>query len=221
MLLHMYRAVVRWVFQRFYNEFAWTYNSVAWLVSRGMWKDWTLAAVPYLRGRILELGCGTGYVQHALASLAFSNSVGLDASPFMLARTQRRLCREGFNAQLLRAVAQAIPCRDKSFDTVLATFPSEYILSPDTLAEIARVLSPNGQLVIVDGARFTHAGWYEQLVDLVYRVVLGVSLRQNESADYTLDNPYVRVFEQAGFHLTCYQEQVRESHVMVMVGQRI
>lgn len=218
MLAKLYRAFIRWSFARFYREFSWTYDTVAWLVSRGLWRQWTLAALPYLSGRILETGCGTGYVQYALAQRSANTAhtaVGLDASPFMLAHTRRRLQRAGHEARLIHGVAQAIPCQDASFDTVLVTFPSEYIIHPDTLSEVWRVLLPGGRLVIVDAAQFTHNGWYERLVDLAYHITFQASV-QREPAHIV----YSSLVEGAGFVTRTYHEQVQDSLVTVLVATK-
>ena len=101
-------SLVRWGFQRFYNEGAWTYDIVAALVSRGYWSGWILAVLPHLRGRVLELGCGTGHLQAALADEQGRAHVGLDLSPAMLRLTRRRLRRRGALTPLVRARGQAL-----------------------------------------------------------------------------------------------------------------
>ncbi|MBC8075827.1 MAG: methyltransferase domain-containing protein [Chloroflexales bacterium] len=204
-------SFVRWCFARFYREFAWTYNAVAALVSRGYWRRWTLAGLPFARGRLLELGCGTGNVQLELARRQWP-TVGLDASPQMLALTRQRLARAGLASPLVRAVAQAIPLPPASCDTVLATFPSEYIFDPQTLAEIRHVLVPNGRLLIVDAARFTADGPYERLVDLAYRLTLQGSTRSSAPP------PEMRLppLERAGFATRTHWQTVGKSQVMVL-----
>lgn len=213
-----HRRFVRWAFARFYREFAWIYDDVAWLVSRGLWRRWTLAALPYLDGRVLELGCGTGFVQQALAARYADQVVGIDASPQMLALTQRRLWRTRLQGQLLRAIAQALPFRAGQFDTVLATFPSEYILDPATLREVQRVLTPTGRLVMVDGAQFTSDDWYARVVDLAYRLTLQRPVR-NLPDD--MEAIYCSWLKKAGFPTTrSYCETVGPSRVLVLVGQK-
>jgi ubiquinone/menaquinone biosynthesis C-methylase UbiE len=209
----LYHRFIHWSFDRFYREFAWTYDTVAWLVSRGLWRRWTLASLPYLSGRTLELGCGTGFVQHALAQQRPGAAIGVDASPFMLAHTRRRLRRAGLSATVVHGRAQALPFRAGSFDTALATFPSEYILHPDTLADIRRVLVAHGHLVIVDAAHFTSYGWYERLVDLAYRITFQASV-QSPPAQVR----YTKILEQAGFRLQTHSEQVGASNVTILVG---
>ncbi len=209
----LYATLIRWAFTRFYREFAWTYSAVAWLVSRGMWRQWMLIALPYLRGRTLEIGCGTGYVQEALASQSPGTVLGVDASPQMLAITRRRLRRSGLPLRLARGIAQALPVANSSVDTVLATFPAEYILEPATAHEIRRALASGGRLVIVDGAQFTRPGWYERLVDLAYRLALLAPTKAMTEYDFRLP-----ALEEVGFAMTQTWETVGVSRVMVITG---
>src|SRR5689334_21785273 len=85
---NIHRSLVRWAFARFYREFAWTYDTVAAAVSGGRWSAWGQAVLPELRGRVLELGCGTGNLQQARAR-GGQLITGLDASSQMLAITRR------------------------------------------------------------------------------------------------------------------------------------
>jgi len=168
----MYIRLVRWAFDRFYREFAWTYDSVAAAVSGGRWAAWGRAALPYLRGHVLELGCGTGALQLALAQHAAGRSIGLDASAQMLDITKRKLTRTGISVRLVRARAQVLPFPSAAFDSIVATFPSEYIADRAALAEARRVLRPAGRMVIVLAAAFASDGLYERLVALAYRLTL-------------------------------------------------
>lgn len=168
---HMYLRIVRWAFARFYRELSWTYDGVAWLVSLGLWRRWVLSALPLLQGRVLEIGFGTGHIQLARAARPGPPTVGLDASPQMARRTARRLRRAGHRPRLINGVAQQLPLPDASFDTVLATFPSDYIADPRTGAEIRRVLAPGGRLVIVPLAQLDRS-LYARLVDVAYRLTL-------------------------------------------------
>lgn len=206
----LYQRLVRRAFHHFYREFAWSYDLVAWLVSRGLWHRWALAGLPLLQGRVLELGFGTGYVQAALG--ARPAVVGVDASPQMAALAAGRVRRNGHPARLARGLAQALPFPNAAFDTLLATFPAEYILDPATHAEIRRVLAPHGRLVIVDGAQFGANGVYERLVAIAYRLTLQASPRRQPERMAHL--------QIAGLALTPHWVAVGASRVMVLVGDQ-
>jgi ubiquinone/menaquinone biosynthesis C-methylase UbiE len=201
--------LLRWGFHRLYREFAWAYDLVAWGVSLGHWRDWALAALPYLRGRVLELGPGTGYVQAALAGNYPHLALALEASPQMITQTQRRLRRHGYTALLLRGLAQNIPFAAGSVDTVLATFPAEYILDPQTAREVARVLVPTGRLVIVDGGRIS--------------VERSIPTNKEGAASCVPIPPApaaLSAFSTLGFRFTTHWETVGKTQVMVLVGER-
>jgi ubiquinone/menaquinone biosynthesis C-methylase UbiE len=176
-LLHLYRRLVRRIFHHFYHEFAWTYDGVAWVVSAGLWVRWALVALPRLRGRILELGFGPGHLQLALAPRP--SVAGLDASPQMSGITARRLRRAGYQPRLACGIAQALPFASAAFDTVVATFPAEYILDPRTHAEIRRVLAPHGRLIVVPWAQL-NPGPYAHIADLAYRLALRSAPRRRD-----------------------------------------
>ena len=55
---------------------------------------------------------------------------------------------------LVRARAQAMPFRSGAFDSVVSTFPAEFIVEPAALKEIARVMKKEGRAVVVPGVAF-------------------------------------------------------------------
>jgi ubiquinone/menaquinone biosynthesis C-methylase UbiE len=178
----LYLRVIRWAFHHFYREFAWTYDAVAWVVSGGLWQSWARASLPFLRGRVLEIGFGPGHLQRSLAAQAGPAACGIDASAQMVRMASRRLARAGLPQRLARATAQRLPFAPASFDTVLATFPAEYIVDPQTHAEIARVLAPAGRIVVLPLAQLDDAP-LARLIDLAYRLTLQAPARRSPPAD--------------------------------------
>jgi ubiquinone/menaquinone biosynthesis C-methylase UbiE len=213
-----YLRIIRWAFDRFYHEFAWTYDAVAAAVSGGRWGAWGRSALPYVRGRVLELGCGTGALQSALAG-RMAASVGVDASTQMLDITTHKLNRAGRPIRLARAVAQALPFLPATFDSIVATFPTDYIADRATLAEAQRVLRPRGRLVIVLAAAFAQDGPYQRLLDLAYRLTLQHSPRVQ------LDRPprstIADRLTQAGFVVEECWELVMGDQVHLVIGTRV
>lgn len=211
-LSNCYRRLVRRIFHHFYHEFAWTYDVVAWVVSRGLWVRWALVALPRLRGRVLELGFGPGHLQLALAPRP--GVAGLDASPQMSGITARRLRRAGYQPRLARGIAQALPFADATFDTVVATFPAEYILDPQTHAEIRRVLAPHGRLIIIPWAQL-NPGLYARLADLAYRLTLRTTPGRRD-AQLQLEPAPMQLH---GLRLEAAWVVVGSSRVMLLEGE--
>jgi len=208
----LYRRFIERVFHHFYREFAWTFDPVAWAVSGGLWFGWVRAALPELRGRVLELGFGTGHLQLALAARPYV--VGVDASPQMARIAARRLRRHGHAPRLARGHAQALPFPAASFDTVVATFPSEYILDPVTHQEIHRVLAPGGRLVVVPLAQID-PGIYARVIDVVYRLALLAPVYRDPRAE-----PPVVPLRIDGMRLTQQWTRVGPSQALVLLGER-
>jgi SAM-dependent methyltransferase len=150
----VYRRVYRWATRRLYRELAWAYEVVAWLVSLGRWDAWRQQVLNHVTGkRVLEIGFGTG----ALLSVAAQNGIavwGVDPAWAMQRVAARRLRRLQLKVPRVQSTAQDLPFASYTFDTVLSTFPAEYIVDPKTLNEVARVLrrgdgeAPGGRLVV-------------------------------------------------------------------------
>ncbi|MBZ2189879.1 class I SAM-dependent methyltransferase [Alcanivorax sp. JB21] len=104
------------------------------------------------RGTVLELGVGTGanfsrYRDHA------SDIHGIEPGAAMLARARAHALSlpRPTRFHLVEAGAEALPYEDCSFDTVVACLV--FCTIPDREAaarEIARVLKPDGQLLVLE-----------------------------------------------------------------------
>ena len=163
--------LIRFAFWVLYNPLAWMYDGVSWLMSAGQWRAWQRIALVEVQGeRVLELAFGTGDLLLDLAARRRRGLIGLDLSPTMARIAQHKLRREGIQVPLVRARAQQLPFASASLDTVVSTFPSEFIYAPETLSEIARVLALEGRAVIVVLAHLLPDTLWERLLEWLYRI---------------------------------------------------
>jgi ubiquinone/menaquinone biosynthesis C-methylase UbiE len=161
---------LRFAFHLLYYQLAWTYDLVAWLVSFGDWPAWRRAVTLFLQeGSSLELAYGTGGLMADLAARGLA-PVGLDLSPHMARLASRRLLGQGLPARLVRGRAQALPFPDGAFANVIATFPTDFILAPQTLQAVIRVLQPGGRLVIVVVGYLRGPGILRRFVEWLYQI---------------------------------------------------
>jgi ubiquinone/menaquinone biosynthesis C-methylase UbiE/broad specificity phosphatase PhoE len=106
--------------------------------------------------RLLEVGSGLGVMTLALAKTGALEVVGVDVSPAMLERAEYLRLSIG-DADMLRRVsyrlgtAHDLPFPGNSFDVVICRFLFHHIIKLDrTLAEVQRVLKPNGILLVAE-----------------------------------------------------------------------
>jgi ubiquinone/menaquinone biosynthesis C-methylase UbiE len=160
--------LVRFGFHLLYHQMAWTYDAVSWLVSMGAWRDWQRAALPFLRGpRVLEIAHGPGHMLLALSKSGFY-VVGIDLSPQMGRLARKHLQKAGQPTHLLHGPAQTLPFSAATFDSVLLTFPTEFIAELETLSAVFRVLKTNGRLVIVPEAQLSGTSILERTIEWLF-----------------------------------------------------
>lgn len=209
--LRLLAPFMRLFFHLLYHQFAWTYDLVAATVSLGMWNDWVRAILPYLHStRVLELGFGPGHLQAAMHRQGM-HPTGLDRSPQMTRQARRRLRKQGYTPDLINGAAQCMPFPDASFDHVIATFPSEYIADPRTLAEIQRVLVPGGHADILLFAWITGKKPLERLANWLFRFT-------GESPDWA--DQALQPVQDAGFQAHTERIVLKSSTLLLIRAQK-
>lgn len=201
------RRFMRFFFHLLYHPFAFTYDLVAWVVSFGKWSDWVVSIFPYLEGtRILELGHGPGHLQRFLRDRGL-NPAGIDESTQMGRLAKRRL---GMSYKLTRGLAQSLPFASSSFDTIISTFPTEYIFEQRTLAEIQRILISGGRLIVLPAAFPSN-----RFLKWLYKVT-GQSA---EALDNALKEKLGQPFTKAGFQVEVHMIEMKSSTLIVLLGR--
>ncbi|NUP65324.1 MAG: methyltransferase domain-containing protein [Nonomuraea sp.] len=102
--------------------------------------------------RILDVGCGTGYLSRILAPVVGPDGhvTGLDPAPAMIDYATRRAPG---NCTYTVGEGQALPFPDGSFDVVVSSLAVHHMpvaARPQALREMFRVLRPSGRLVVAE-----------------------------------------------------------------------
>ncbi len=138
-------------------------NTFGWVASEG--RKHAVEIINQSRGRVLEVGVGTG-----LSLPAYRRQleiVGIDLSPEMLAKARERVAQLGLTnvTGLHEMDAGDLKFPDASFDTVVAMYVMTVVPDPEkVMRELARVCRPGGEVMIVnhfsteEGMR----GWVER-----------------------------------------------------------
>ncbi len=104
------------------------------------------------RGRILEIGVGTGRNLNLYPEEA--DLTAIDLSGRMLEGARKRTRAAGLSVDLQQADAEALPFADATFDTVTATCVFCSVADPVRgLKEARRVLKPDGELRLLEHVR--------------------------------------------------------------------
>ena len=230
------RAILRIFFHFLYHQFAFAYDLVAATVSLGHWKSWILEVIPFIEGtRTLEIGHGPGHLQRVLLSRGL-DSVAIDESAFMSRLAMRNLNMslrgqrpkqppleseiaypKGHTSSrrkapllamtLTRGLGQQLPFRDGAFDTVIATFPAEYITETRTLSDVKRCLSDGGRFIVLPVAMPKN-----RFLSWLYRVTGETPSNALEFIQERMEQPFV----QAGFDVETNLIE-RESGTLIVI----
>jgi ubiquinone/menaquinone biosynthesis C-methylase UbiE len=139
--------------------------------------------VPRAHGRVLEVGIGSGLNAPYYDRARVSAIVGLDPSGAMRRRAERRIADAGLQVEFIGLSAEKIPQPDASFDSVLITYTLCSIPDPlAALAEMRRVLKPEGQLIFCEHGRAPDDSvrrWQDRLTPLWRRIGGGCHLNRD------------------------------------------
>jgi ubiquinone/menaquinone biosynthesis C-methylase UbiE len=106
---------------------------------------------------VVDVGCGTGTLAIAAKrQVGTAGTVcGIDASPEMIFRAQRKATKAALEVEFKLGFAQALPFPDASFDAALSTLMFHHLPRPARAScarEMRRVLKARGRVLVVDFA---------------------------------------------------------------------
>lgn len=175
-----------------YNRISAVYDIMEAPVEFFLYGKWREEALSSLKGRVLEVGVGTG------RNLEYYSTnvqvIGIDNSKGMLDKALKKAKgRKSITLFLMDAENMEFP--DKTFDYVVTTFVLCSIPDPvKALEEMRRVLKPSGELVAIEHMRSKNPliARLEDLINPIMFFLIGDELTRN-----TVEN-----IKKAGFTIT-------------------
>lgn len=145
------------------------------------------------RGRVLEIGFGTGLNTTRYPDI--DELVAVEPDPAMRARAHRRLTRTSatFDWHLVDARAEALPFAAATFDTAVVCLSMCTVGDPSRATrELHRVLRGDGELLFLEHIRAANPAvrWLQHAATPAWRAVAG---------GCHLDRTTLATFEQHGF----------------------
>ena len=107
-------------------------------------------AVAGARGRVVEIGFGTG-LNLPRYPAAVRSLVGVEPNDGMRLRAQPRIAAARFPVEVIAGSAEKLPLADAGFDTAVSTLTLCTVADPArALAELRRVLRDDGALLLME-----------------------------------------------------------------------
>ena len=152
--------------------------------------------VPLARGRVLEIGIGTGLNLEHYDKARVDKIVGVDPALEMHRLAGKRIAKAGMPVELVGLSAEKIPFEAGTFDTVVVTYSLCTIPDPvAALGEMRRVLKPGGRLIFCEHGLAPDPSvrrWQDRLTPLWSKVAGGCHLNRDIPA----------LLKEAGFRST-------------------
>ncbi len=131
------------------------------------------------RGRVLEIGIGSGLNLPHYGS-AVTSITGVDPAAELTSKARERAQAIAQPVDVLGISGEEIPVEDRTFDTVVCTWTLCSIPAPElAVAEMRRVLKPEGELIFVEHGRSDEPGvakWQARIEPLWKRIGGGCHL---------------------------------------------
>lgn len=185
LMSYFIRRIVKWFLKNLYGPLAWGYETVAHIVSFGQWHNWNYQISSFLNRdeKILEVGIGTGMLHKRLLIEGYQ-IFGCDLSSQMLNLSGKKI--KHLKKKLIRADNLQLPFSNHSFQKIIATFPSDYVFSNQFWREYKRLLTHDGEMIILLSVLFGKNNFINNFYHNLYKIT-GQSIEKEKVEPVILD----------------------------------
>ncbi len=175
------------------------YDGAMWPLERLLLRKLRQRIIGGARGRVLEIGIGTGLnLPYYPADIEL---VGIDPDEGFLKRAHKRAVALGRRVTLHLARAEELPFAEGSFDMVIATLVLCTIPEPDrALCEVKRVLKPQGEFRLIEHVRVPWAAKVQDFLTPLWRCIAN---------GCHLNRDTLRLVTHSGFEVLVVQRHLR------------
>lgn len=134
------------------------------------------AVVPLARGKVFELGCGAGFNQPYYDAGTVTDFSGIDPNGRLLDEAWAQAHNRSWSVDIRQGWGEEIPFPSGAFDTVVSTYTLCSVAHPaQVIAELKRILKPDGMLLFLEHGRAPDAGVYrwQRRIEPLYRPLAG------------------------------------------------
>ena len=164
-----------------YDRIAPVYDFLESFHEIAQFSGWRRKFISPLKGKILEVGVGTGKNIPYYSDSA--DVIGIDFSDKMLARAKKRLQESGKkNIDLKKMDVEFLNLRENSFDYVVTSCVFCSVPNPvEGLKEIKRVLKPAGKAIMIEHVLSRHRviAFFENLFNPLSTFLWGANINRD------------------------------------------
>lgn len=176
-----------------YNRIAPIYNIIESLPEQ-LFKTWRQKLLARAKGKILEIGFGTG--KNFPYYPPGADVTGIDIAEKMLNIASGNALKRGLKFNLQEGDVQNLKFPNDSFDTVVATFVFCSVPDPiKGLKEIHRVVKPDGHVLFLEHVRIDKPvmGWLMDRMNSIFIRIFGANINRKtvenvKKAGFILEN---------------------------------
>lgn len=188
----------------------WLYDFAGRRVEKGELGERRHALVADIEGDVIEVGAGTGFnLPHYEKA---RRVVAVEPDPSMARRLPMRVAAATVPVEIVSGSAESLPFTDETFDAAVVTFVLCSVDEPQAaLAEVRRVLKPDGRLVLLEHVRGEGrlARWQDRCTPLHRKVAGNCHLNRDAKNEVAAAG-----FDATGLHTV----RIPGSHPLVRSG---